>query len=81
MLDNITDVASKLAHEVLQDTLLDKKEGWNLAYSMEALRRKEEGFTYRVSLGDDGKPDGIVWMTPTMRAALNSLDGLFVWML
>ncbi|MGH7954531.1 MAG: hypothetical protein ACREOZ_01070 [Gloeomargaritales cyanobacterium] len=39
---------------------------------MEALRRKERGFTYRVSFGHDGKPDGIVWMTPTMRAAFEN---------
>ncbi|MGH7974164.1 MAG: hypothetical protein ACREBR_01465 [bacterium] len=56
-MDSITDVASKLAHEILQETLLSKKEGWNLAYYMEALRRKEMGFTYRVSFVHDGKPE------------------------
>ncbi|MGH7954494.1 MAG: hypothetical protein ACREOZ_00885, partial [Gloeomargaritales cyanobacterium] len=75
--DHVIDQASLLAHEILQQTLLEKKPGWMLENYLNNLRKRESGFTFRIARDCSGMPIGVVWMTPAMRFAFER-HGLLV---
>ncbi|MGH7974653.1 MAG: hypothetical protein ACREBR_03940 [bacterium] len=73
IIGNVTDLATKLAHEVLQATLLEAREGWGMANYLENLQKKESGFTLRIARDSKGTPVGVIWITPAMRAAFERI--------
>ncbi|MGH7974597.1 MAG: hypothetical protein ACREBR_03660, partial [bacterium] len=77
----ITDMVSKFAHDILQETRREQgrkdQNCWIFVQYLENLRRNEKGFTFRINADNKGIPSCVVWMTPAMRAAFERF-GWFV---
>ena len=43
---------------------------WKVFSYLNKLRKEESGFDFRIHLDNDDTPDGIVWMTLTMKRML-----------
>ena len=59
--------ASRVASEMLMDTLNNPSDMWHVEQYLQNLKSEDPGFDYRVSRSSDNKPTGIVWVTSAMR--------------
>ena len=55
--------ASHVAAEMLQETLDNPADQWEVEQYLQNLKNTDKGFDFRISRQSDGKPTGIVWVT------------------
>jgi hypothetical protein len=53
--------------EFMRQIMQDSGEGWKAEAYLRKLKEHTAGFDYRIGYSNDGRPEAIVWITPTMR--------------
>ena len=65
--DDFISKASRVASEMLMDTLNNRNNMWEAEQYLESLKTVDRGFDYRICRQNDNRPTGIVWVTSAMR--------------
>jgi len=75
--DHVTQLATELWLEILGENGDDSDAIINIQQYVELIASKDEGFLYAFALYSDGKANGLIWQTATMRRNFELFGGYF----
>jgi hypothetical protein len=63
---NDSEACQSTVREFMQQIMQGSSEGWKAENYLQKLKAHTAGFDYRIGYGNDGRPETIAWITPTM---------------